>query len=77
MRYLYLAALLRLDERGLLRYDRALTNREYLERVRENPALRERLRPIVDTFDRVWYGHAQLDAEGFAEYRARVRALDE
>jgi hypothetical protein len=75
MRYLYLSALLWLDERDLLRYDRALTNREYLERLRDNAALRERLRPIVETFDRVWYGHAALDAEGFAAYRAHVEAL--
>jgi hypothetical protein len=75
MRYLYLSALLWLDERDMLRYDRALTNREYLERLRENAALRERLRPVVETFDQVWYGHAPLDAQSFAAYRAQVEAL--
>jgi hypothetical protein len=75
VRYLYLAALLRLDERGLLRYDRALTNREYLEQVRDNPALQERLMPVVATFDRVWYGHVPLDAAAFAANRAQVEAL--
>lgn len=75
VRYLYLAALLRLDERGTLRYDRALTNREYLERVRENPALRARLAAVVDTFDRVWYGHSPIDAAGFAAYQRAVEAL--
>ncbi len=75
MRYLYISALLWLDERDLLRYDRALTNREYLERLRGNPALRERLRPVVETFDRVWYGHVPLDAESFAAYRTQVEAL--
>jgi hypothetical protein len=75
MRYLYLSALLWLDERDLLRYDRALTNREYLERLRDNAALRERLRPLVETFDRVWYGHGAIDADGFAAYRAQVEAL--
>lgn len=75
MRYLYLSALLWLDERDMLRYDRALTNREYLDRVREHPALRDRLTPIVDTFDRVWYGHAPLDDAAFAAYRAQVEAL--
>lgn len=76
VRYLYLAALLRLDERGLLRYDRALTNREYLEQVRGNPALHARLMPVVATFDRVWYGHAPLDETTFADYRAQVEALE-
>ncbi|HEU4326997.1 MAG TPA: DUF4129 domain-containing protein [Roseiflexaceae bacterium] len=75
VRYLYLSALLWLDERDLLRYDRALTNREYLEQVRDNPDLRARLAPIVETFDRVWYGHTPLDAGSFAAYRAQVEAL--
>lgn len=75
VRYLYLAALLRLDERKLLRYDRALTNREYLEQVRDNEPLRRQLAPVVETFDRVWYGHAPLDAAGFAAYREQVEAL--
>jgi len=75
VRYLYLSALLWLDERDILRYDRALTNREYLERVRDNPALRERLAPIVETFDRVWYGHLPIDAESFAAYERQVEDL--
>lgn len=75
MRMLYLAALLRLDERDLLRYDRALTNREHLERLHDRPALRAQLAPVVETFDRVWYGDLPLDAAAFAEYRARVEAL--
>jgi hypothetical protein len=75
VRYLYISALLWLDERDILRYDRALTNREYLERVRDNPALRERMAPIVETFDRVWYGHLPIDAESFAVYERQVAEL--
>ena len=75
VRFLYLAALLRLHERRLLRYDRALTNREYLERVRDQPELRQALAPIVDVFDRVWYGHDAIDAETFERYRAQVEQL--
>jgi uncharacterized protein DUF4129 len=75
MRYLYLSALLWLDERDMLRYDRALTNREYLDRLRDNPTLRDRLKPVVETFDQVWYGHVPLDAQSFATYRAQVEAL--
>ncbi|MBC8162666.1 MAG: DUF4129 domain-containing protein [Roseiflexaceae bacterium] len=75
MRFLYLSALLWLDERDLLRYDRALTNREYLERVGDNPLLRGRLQPIVETFDRVWYGHAPLDDAAFDAYRKQIEAL--
>jgi Domain of unknown function (DUF4129) len=75
VRFLYLAALLRLDERGLLRYDRALTNREYLDRLRENPRLQAALAQVVETFDRVWYGYAPLDQAAFDAYRAGVERL--
>lgn len=75
VRYLYLAALLRLDERGQLRYDRALTNREYLDRVQDNPRLQAALQPIVETFDRVWYGYTPLDQVAFEAYRSSVERL--
>lgn len=75
VRYLYLSSLLWLDERGLLRYDRALTNHEYLERLRDNAELRTQLVPIIETFDRVWYGYAPLDAQGFAAYQQQVERL--
>jgi hypothetical protein len=75
VRFLYLSALLWLDERNILRYDRALTNREYLERVRDNQALRARMVPIVDTFDRVWYGHMPIDAAAFAAYQRQIEEL--
>lgn len=75
VRYMYLSALLWLDERDMLRYDRALTNREYLEHLGDNPELRGRLLPIVETFDRVWYGYASLDAQSFEAYRQQVEAL--
>lgn len=75
VRYLYLSSLLWLDERGMLRYDRALTNREYLERLGENAELRARLAPIIETFDRVWYGYAPLDAASFAAYQQQVEGL--
>jgi hypothetical protein len=75
VRFLYLAALLRLDERGLLRYDRALTNREYLERIGDNPKLQAALQPIVETFDNVWYGSTPLDPISFEAYRASVERL--
>jgi hypothetical protein len=75
VRYLYLSSLLWLDERGMLRYDRALTNREYLARLTDRPDLRARLLPIVETFDQVWYGHASLDAERFRAYQQQVEDL--
>jgi hypothetical protein len=75
VRYMYLAALLQLHERGLLSYDRTLTNYEYLSHLRGNNELRGRLTPIIDTFDRVWYGSLEIDDQSFEEYRKQVEAL--
>lgn len=75
VRLLYLSALLWLDEQNLLRYDRALTNREYLERARNAPELHARLAPVIETFDRVWYGHLGIDGASFEAYRDQIEAL--
>ena len=75
VRYLYLSALLVLDERGLLRYDRSLTNREYLKTVAHLPEVAAILGEVVEVFDRVWYGYQPLDATGFNQYAARVAEL--
>jgi hypothetical protein len=76
-RLLYLSALLWLDERRALRYERHLTNHEYLQRLADRPALRGRLQPVIETFDRVWYGRQPLDAAAFADYERQVSALRE
>jgi len=75
VRYLYLASLLWLHEHKLLRYERSLTNREYLNQVQNNPRLHERLSPVVSTFDRVWYGKRPIDAEALRTYQEQVDAL--
>jgi hypothetical protein len=74
-RLLALAALLWLDESGRLRYDAHQTNREHLTRLREQPQLRERLAPVVETADKVWYGNAPLDAAGYDAYERQVETL--
>lgn len=75
VRYLYLSALLTLDERGALRYDRSKTNREYLRSVAGQPALAVALREVIDVFDRVWYGFQPLDAASYARYESHVAEL--
>ncbi len=75
IRYLYLSSLLTLDERGLIRYDRTLTNREHLRQVADNPPLFDLLRPIVNVFDRVWYGFAPVDAALYQDFRRNVERL--
>jgi hypothetical protein len=75
VRYLYLSLLLMLEERGLLRYDRSKTNREYLRSVAQQPELAATLRDIIDVFDRVWYGFQKLDETAYARYAAQVKDL--
>ncbi len=77
VRYLYLSSLLLLDERGMLRYDRTRTNREYLRSVAQDAALAEPLKEVVDVFDNVWYGYHELDEESFRHYSGRVEELKE
>jgi hypothetical protein len=75
VRYLYLSTLLQLEERGLLRYDRARTNREYLRSVAHRADLSAILRDVVDVFDRTWYGFQMLDAATYRQYERRVGEL--
>jgi len=66
IRALLLSALLALDEAGLIVFDPALTNREYVSLVarararKPEPmpaAVAEPLATLVETFDAVWYGN--------------------
>lgn len=75
VRWLYLSSLLILEERGLLRYDRTRTNREYLRSVAHLPELSVILRDVIDVFDRVWYGIAPISEADFMRYAARVADL--
>ena len=69
LRFLYLSAILHLQERGVLPYDRSLTNREYLHQAQADTDLQATLGPAVTLFDEVWYGHKPCDAETLADYR--------
>lgn len=69
LRLVYLAALLRLDEIKLIRFDRTGTNWEYLLSLRNQPSLYGMLRPVTITFDLKWYGH---EAATESDYRAFI-----
>ena len=75
IRYLYLSSLLILDERGLLRYDRSKTNREYLRSISARPELSNSLGSVIDVFDRVWYGFESVDEDTFQSYTKHVERL--
>lgn len=75
VRYLYLSSLLLMEERGLLRYDRSKTNREYLRSVAGRPEILTSLREVVEVFDRVWYGYQPLEDADYQRYEANVAEL--
>jgi len=75
VRQLYLSALLGLEERGVIRYDRSLTNREVL--AQSQLELQDHLQPIVDTFDDVWYGIQEPDQNTFIDYQQEIDALEQ
>lgn len=75
VRQLYLATLFLLDERGRIKYIPTLTNREYLRQTQNDPRAIAALLPIVETFDRTWYGFEPISARDFDEYRQRVERI--
>lgn len=75
VRQLYLSALLALDEQGVVRYDRALTNREVLSQLHNKEEVKSHMQPVVDTFDRVWYGEQEPDNETFVHYEKEIDEL--
>jgi hypothetical protein len=72
VRQLYLSTLLSLEDRGLLRIDRSLTNREVLAKVGSQERVHAGLRPIIDVFETVWYGEQEPDRDTFDRYAAAV-----
>lgn len=75
LRFLYLSAILHLQERGVLPYDRSLTNREYLDQAQADSDLHTTLGPAITLFDEVWYGYKPCDAETVANYRDLLQKL--
>ncbi len=76
LRYLYLSAILHLQERGVLPYDKSLTNREYLHQLQVDIDLQKTLGPAIAVFDEVWYGHKPCDAETVASYKDLIQKVD-
>lgn len=75
VRYLYLSTLLILEEKGLLRYNRTRTNREYIRSVADKPEMARVLGDVVEVFDRVWYGYEEIDDTEYSSYQTQVEKL--
>lgn len=76
IRALYLAVLLQWDERGTLLFDRALTNREVLEQLSggQDATAAQQLAPLVERFDRFWYGAVPCSPEDYADFARLAEA---
>ena len=75
LRFLYLSAILNLQERGMLTYDRSLTNLEYLRTLGAHAELQKALGPAIQVFDEVWYGYKPCDADTVADYRDMLKKV--
>lgn len=75
--YLYLWAVLHLSKQARLRYDRSLTNHEHLRALATDGDVADLLRAAVESFDRLWYGHAACTAAEYGQFRDTVDRLVE
>ncbi len=69
LRFLYISAVLHLQERGILPYDKSITNREYLRLSHTDLDLQKILEPVITTFDEVWYGYKHCDEQTVENFR--------
>jgi uncharacterized integral membrane protein len=76
VRHLFLAALLTLDERHLIQYDTTRTNYELLAgTVLRRPAIVETLLPVIETFERVWYGFETVGSGEYERLAGQIELL--
>ncbi len=55
-RAVYMSLILYLDEKSIIKYDKAKTNLEYLQTVRGKEDIYNPLKLIVTVFEELWYG---------------------
>jgi hypothetical protein len=75
IRYLYLSALLFLEEHGHISSNRSLTDQEYIRSIVHLPHLAVPLRKAVAVFDRVWYGFQIPTEKEYREYKETVTEI--
>jgi hypothetical protein len=71
VRKIYIALLYEMDNRGVIRIDPALTNREYLRAVRAQLRLYPAMREMTDRFDEFWYGQRDVRADDYERFLAK------
>lgn len=76
-RAVFLAGLMGLHETGALIYSRFLPNGYYIRRLEQVKAteVRETMRVLVSTFERIWYGGAVATSKDYDSAFARVEGM--
>ncbi len=69
----YIALLVELGDRNIVRIARHKTNRDYLRDVRKRDELFSDMSGLTSNFERSWYGLRLAGAEDWAEFRDRCR----
>jgi hypothetical protein len=77
VRALYLACLLKFDEKNVARFLRGQTNWEHLNRIESSPKKPAGLdfRSPTQAFDQIWYGHKVRGAVDVEEFRGWYSAV--
>jgi len=69
----YIALLVELGDRDLISLAQYKTNRDYLRSVSNVPQLHSPLKRLTESFERHWYGFAQVTPNDWQDFRARYR----
>jgi hypothetical protein len=73
IRKLYVSLLFELERQGLLRLQAATTNREYLNKIRQQLGLFPVMSYLTDRFDYFWYGKYSSSQTDFEDFFSRYR----
>ena len=69
----YIALLVELGDRKLITLAQYKTNRDYLRSVSSHPQLHSRMKGLTDSFERHWYGFAQVTPTDWQDFRSGYR----
>ncbi len=70
IRKAYIALLVELGDRKLISLAHHKTNRDYLNSLRNVPPIHTRMKGLTDSFERHWYGFANVTATDWQDFRA-------
>ena len=65
--FIFLSALLWIEEHGQARFERSATNCEHLQRLDRQSPTAPPLRALINRFDRLWYGQSEISATDYRD----------